>query len=93
MAVAPQGTLRIDFTPQGRITDPQYYSHFTLSRIVNGVPVLLNYPEDATWSSTFAKPLKIDAGQYMMTSGQRMADGTVLPYTTGIPGGAGDRQF
>lgn len=81
MAVAPQGTLRIDFTPQGRITDPQYYSHFTLSRIVNGVPVLLNYPEDATWSSTFANPSKIDAGQYMLTSGQRMADGSVLAYT------------
>ncbi len=45
MAVAPQEHSRIDFTPQGRITDPQYYSHFTLSRIVNGVPVLLNYPE------------------------------------------------
>ncbi|MDE6490451.1 MAG: transglutaminase domain-containing protein, partial [Muribaculaceae bacterium] len=75
---APQGQLRLAYTPAGRMTDPQYYYHFTLSKIANGSPALLNYPDDAAWSSTFRNNTDLDAGQYLMVSGQRMADGTVL---------------
>ncbi|MCM1483212.1 MAG: transglutaminase domain-containing protein [Muribaculaceae bacterium] len=77
-----QGTLEMSFTPVGRITDPKYYTHFTLSKITDGVPATLNYPDFATYSELFSKPVTLDAGQYMLISGQRMADGSVLANTS-----------
>ena len=38
----------------------------------------MGYPEDATWKSIFADGTEVDAGQYMLVTGQRMADGGVL---------------
>ncbi|MDE6528098.1 MAG: transglutaminase-like domain-containing protein, partial [Muribaculaceae bacterium] len=76
--MAPQGMVVADFTPTGRIENPAYYYNFTISRLENGVPVLLNYPEDATWAGMLKNPMPLDAGNYMLTTGQRMADGTVL---------------
>ena len=75
---APQGMLVADFSPTGRIDNPAYYYNFTISTIENGVPVLLNYPENATWSGLMKNPMPIEAGKYVVTTGQRMADGTVL---------------
>lgn len=57
--------------------NPKYYRHFTLSRIVNGEPSLLNYPEDADWQNLFAKGVDLLPGDYLLTSGRRMADGSV----------------
>ena len=75
---ASQGTLKLAFTKTGRIDDPKYYTQFTLSKIVDGRPQLLGFPEDATWSSILRDGQKLDEGQYMLVSGQRMADGGVL---------------
>ena len=75
---AAQGTLKLDFTKTGRIDDPKYYTQFTLSKIVDGEPQLLGFSEDGTWSSIFRDGQKLDEGQYMLVSGQRMADGGVL---------------
>lgn len=72
------GMLKLDFTKTGRIDDPRYYTQFTLSKIVNGEPQLMGYPEDGTWKSIFANGAEVDPGQYMLVSGQRMADGGVL---------------
>lgn len=74
----PQGTLRLAYTKTGRIDDPKYYTQFTLSKIVDGRPQLLGFPEDGTWSSILRDGQKLDEGQYMLVSGQRMADGGVL---------------
>lgn len=71
-------TLKITFSPDGYVIDPKYYSQFTLSRIIDGVPVLLEYPEEATVTELFATPQTLEAGQYILTSGQRLADGGVL---------------
>lgn len=76
------GTLKLDYTKTGRIDDPKYYIQFTLSKIVDGEPHLLGYPEDGTWSSIFRDGTQLDEGQYMLVSGQRMADGGVLAHTT-----------
>lgn len=75
---ASQGTLKLAFTKTGRIDDPKYYTQFTLSKIADGRPQLLGFPEDATWSSILRDGQKLDEGQYMLVSGQRMADGGVL---------------
>lgn len=77
-ADAPTGRVKFDFTTTGRIDDPKYYTQFSLSKIVDGNPRLLEYPEDGTWSSLFRDGADLDAGQYMLVTGQRMADGGVL---------------
>lgn len=73
-----QGLIKMDYTPTPVIPDPKYYSNFTLSKIVEGEPVLLNYPDFITLSETFEKGEKLDHGSYIVVTGQRMADGGVL---------------
>ncbi len=73
-------TLKLDFSPREHMENPGYYYHFTLSRLANAQPVLQNYPETATWTSTFKNGTEIDAGDYLLTSGTRLADGTVLAH-------------
>ena len=62
------------------IDDPKYYIHFTLSRIVDGRLQLLTYPEEATWSSDFEKGVQLEQGEYLLTTGTRMASGKVLAH-------------
>lgn len=71
-------TLKINFTPEGYVVDPKYYSQFSLSRIIDGVPVQLEYPEESTAGNLFVTPQTIEPGQYILTTGQRLADGGVL---------------
>lgn len=77
---APQGTLCLTYDGKGTMADPLYYYHFSLSHINNGCPTLLNFDEGAaSWSNTFAKEgYPLDKGSYLLVSGQRMADGSVL---------------
>lgn len=82
------GGAVVEESPKGRISAkcgttpaPEYYHHFTLSRIADGSPLLLNYGEDSdnyAWNKVF--PLDVEAGYYMLTSGSRMADGSVLAH-------------
>lgn len=73
-----KGKVKMTFQPQPYLKDPNYYTHFTISRIVDGVPQLMEYPEDGTVSKLFETPAEVDAGQYMLITGQRLADGGVL---------------
>ena len=74
----PSGTLRLKFTPSDTHSDLAYYTHFTLSKIVDNKPQLLTYPEDATWSKTFKNGVELEPGTYMLTTGNRQSDGSVL---------------
>jgi len=76
-ATAPQGTLYLFYGDQAVKENPGYYSHFALSRIVDGRPQVQEFPEDATLKSTFANGVNVDAGQYMLLSGTRLANGGV----------------
>lgn len=69
--------VKLAYLNDTTLTNPKYYRHFTISRIENGVPQLLNYPEDADWRGTFASGVKLQPGQYLLTSGRRLADGSV----------------
>ena len=74
----PQGKLSVSFDGSG---DPEYYHHFTLSRISDGTAKLLTFDDDSdhnSWTKVF--PLSLDAGYYMLTSGTRLADGSVLSH-------------
>ncbi len=75
---APEGWLQLNYDREGYVENPEYYIHFTISKIVDGRPQLLNYDEGETWRSGFAEPRRIDTGDYMLVSGQRLADGGVL---------------
>lgn len=89
----PQGTLRFDYKPTRAVADPKYYSHFTISRIANGRPQLLNYPDFIPLSQSFQKPEAIDCGQYMIVTGQRMADGSVMTHVDIITVDEGDNTL
>lgn len=80
---APQGTLRLKYNGNGTIDDPKYFSHFTISRInADGTTTLLDYPSSAiTWGNTFRQGIKLDAGQYILVSGTRLASGSVMAET------------
>ncbi|MBO7610237.1 MAG: transglutaminase domain-containing protein [Muribaculaceae bacterium] len=62
------------------IDDPKYYIHFTLSRIIDGRAQLLTYPEEATWQNDFAQGIQLEQGEYLLTTGTRMASGKVLAH-------------
>lgn len=72
------GKLIIDYVPQGRINDPLYYTQFSLSKFENGLPVQLEYEDEDRVSTINLKDKALEAGKYIMTSGQRMADGSAL---------------
>lgn len=83
VASAPQasvGRLRLAYTPDRYLVDPKYYSHFTLSRLEGGRPVLLNYAEEDSWQTLFGqgRSQTLDVGDYLLLSGTRMANGSVL---------------
>ncbi|MBR4644231.1 MAG: transglutaminase domain-containing protein [Bacteroidaceae bacterium] len=77
---APQGTLYLTYNDFAIKENPSYYSHFSLSRLQNGTLSLQEFPEDATWKDTFSQGVQMDAGQYLLVSGTRMADGSVLAH-------------
>ncbi len=79
-AKSAQGNLCISYRPTRAVSDPKYYSHFTISRIVDGRPRLLNYPDFVSLSRIFSTPEAVDCGQYLIVTGQRMADGSVLSH-------------
>ena len=82
---ASLGTIMLTYEPTKMLDNPKYYSHFTISRIENGTAHLLNFEEGqadmgngTTWSNTFKNGYKLDAGTYMLTTGTRLASGSVL---------------
>lgn len=77
-SVKGQGTLNLGYDATSSVPDPKYYSHFTVSKLEGGEPQLLNYPDFAPLSETFAKGERLDAGTYLLTTGRRLADGGVL---------------
>ena len=78
-SVAQTGTLAVRYDGPDV---PEYYYHFTLSRILSdGKTELCTVGEDSDhnpWDKVF--PLTLEAGYYMLTSGRRMADGSVLSH-------------
>ena len=83
---AKQGQLLASYSPIKSLDDPKYYSHFTIAKLTDGVLKTLNL-ESAngadmgagnTWSNLLKAPMSLDAGDYVMVSGTRMANGSVL---------------
>jgi len=83
--VSTTGTLNLKYTQSSGVPDPKYYTHFTLSKFRDGTFHLLNYEEGdvdmgggTSWEHLFKKGVKLDTGYYMLVSGLRQSDGSVL---------------
>ncbi len=74
------GKLKLDFTPLPRLNDPEYFRHYSLSRFneEQGSFTLMEYPDFMKWSRLFKEASSVPTGYYMLVSGSRMADGSVL---------------
>ena len=81
---APKGTLRLTYTPDKVVDNPRYYSHFSLSKIENGRPRLLEFDEEEVdmgggmdWAHVFKKGYPLEEGRYLLVSGNRLSSGAV----------------
>lgn len=59
------------------LQDPLYYRHFTLARIEDGSPRLLSLDDNADIPLSSIRTMKLEDGEYLVTTGVRMADGSV----------------
>lgn len=89
--VAKQGKVVASYSPIKALADPKYYSHFTIAKLLPDNKLqTLNFETAGnvdmgvgdTWSSMLKKPLAMDEGNYMMVTGTRMANGSVLAEIT-----------
>lgn len=88
--VPQKGRLVAEYSPVKSLDDPKYYSHFTLSKVTpQGRLQLLSYDEGdldmgsgTTWSSLLKKGTVLDAGDYLLVTGTRLASGGVLSRLT-----------
>ena len=84
--VAKQGKVVASYQPIKALQDPKYYSHFTIAKVLpTGKLQTLNFESGDvdmgggdTWSALLKKPLSMDEGHYMLVTGTRMANGSVL---------------
>ena len=84
---AKLGKVSASYQPIKALQDPKYYSHFTIAKVLpNGTLQTLNFERGGnvdmglgdTWSGLLKKPLSMDEGNYMLVTGTRMANGSVL---------------
>jgi hypothetical protein len=89
-----QGWVSAAYRPVPSIDDPKYDSHFTVARILpDGKLRTLSLGRDEggsdkdmgagdAWSGILKRPLAMDEGHYMLVTGMRMANGSVLSEIT-----------
>ncbi|MCD8193749.1 MAG: transglutaminase domain-containing protein, partial [Tannerellaceae bacterium] len=78
---APQGTVKATWQPTKIVPDPAYGNHFSIARIVDGKLQTLNYRgARGRWSQLLKTPLTLDEGNYILNTGTRKADGSLLAH-------------
>lgn len=83
--VLPKGELMIRNIGKA-VKDPIYYTNFTISRIENGTAHLIDLGSNdqvdmgggLTHSAIFQHPVALEEGQYILVTGNRKSDGSVL---------------
>lgn len=76
--------LQLNFQPQKYVADPEYSRHFTLARFDGQSFSLLAYDDFTPMSALFGQGGSLETGYYLMTTGQRMADGSVRAHVSGF---------
>lgn len=78
------GYIDLAYTPDKYIDDPKVDIHFTIASLRDNIINTLNFRTSEGFEGTmsvksgFSKPVPLDAGYYMLTSGTRMSTGRVL---------------
>ncbi|MBP9987028.1 MAG: transglutaminase domain-containing protein [Bacteroidales bacterium] len=75
-SAAATGTVRLRTAGAGPVKMPQYYYQYTFSKVADGTCALCEYPENGPAPDKY----DLEEGYYMMTSGTRLADGSVLAH-------------
>ena len=78
---SPQGKLFLKFTPDDALKTPQYEIHYTLSKFTNGKFNVLPLDDNGEIfgeTTLVNKTFNLDAGYYLLTTGRRLANGSVL---------------
>ena len=83
--VMPKGKLMIHNVGKS-ISDPVYYTHFTISKIENGQAHLIDLGSNSqvdmgggmNYSAIFKEPVELENGDYILVTGNRKSDGSVL---------------
>lgn len=83
--VAPQGTVRLRYSGGGPVGTPEYYRHYTISRLEPERTRLMEYEEGGPARTDYS----LDEGYYVLTSGSRLADGSALVHLEFFPVEAG----
>jgi hypothetical protein len=60
---------------------PQYYLHFTLAKILNGSCKTVEF-EEGRKLTDFPDPVLLETGNYVLVTGKRLTDGSVLSSLT-----------
>lgn len=80
-----KGTIVAEYEPTQLLPDPKYYTHFSLSALKDCKCQLMNYGEGDTYESLLKAGSEVDAGDYLLITGTRMADGSVLAHLEIFP--------
>ena len=82
-----EGYLTLGYTPSAGISDPKYYTHFSIKKFDGNSFKLLAYDaqdpgiDDGMTLSSFKHPLPLESGYYIFTAGNRLPDGTALTHS------------
>lgn len=76
-AVLTKYSLTLNYEPIPGLPRPVYYTHFTLARLSQGKYRTLDYENEPALNS-FPCRLQVDPGHYLLVSGNRQPDGSVL---------------
>ena len=96
-----QGKVTASYKAIKSLQDPQYYSHFTIAKLGAGCQTAdfkfrtkrqRRYGMGNSWSALLKTPLNLDEGNYMLVTGTRMANGSVLTNVTFFSVVAGKRR-
>lgn len=72
-----QGTLKLDVP-----SDIMYYHGYTISKMVDGHPMSLDYADDdPSVTAKFQKGINLPEGDYLLTTGTRLKGGDVLTHS------------
>lgn len=84
-AAVSKGSLMIRNHPGG-VKDPVYYTNFTVSKLENGKAHLIDLGSNAevdmgggmNYGTIFRHPVELEEGNYILVTGNRKSDGSVL---------------
>jgi len=88
-ALITTGTIHLQYKATKQLPDPKYYIHFTLSKLEQGRASLLNFGEEETLASLAASGRSYTTGDYLLITGTRLANGSVLAHLEVRPVQAG----